>query len=108
LVEVVRIIEIVQDLASCGRAAEEYWTRIVLPPVLRRHVWVVKLEKDAFEREREEVRAVVVHGGAPRLAHAAGHGEAGRREAAEDVQQHVFREYPCQVHVDGSSMNRSF
>jgi hypothetical protein len=49
-------------------------------------------EEDPVDREREEVRAqqvVGVDGGAPRLADAAGRGNAARVEAAEDASQHV-------------------
>jgi hypothetical protein len=91
---VVRVTDVGGDIGCQGRAAEEYGRTIVLALVLvvLPHTCVIQLEEDALEREREEVRAqeaVVVNGGAPRRAHAAGCGELARREAAEDVQEHV-------------------
>ena len=53
-----------------------------------RHV----VDEDASERQRQEVwsqQAAGVDHRAPRRADAAGHGEAARREAAENVGQHV-------------------
>lgn len=66
----------------CEWVCEELWW-----------VWTELLhEEDTVEREREEVRpqqAVVVDNGAPAFADTAGHGEAARREMAEDAREDV-------------------
>ena len=80
------------DLALRGPAGEEHGHAML--HLLERQACITQLEEDAVEREREKIRAqqvVVVDGGAPRLAHAAVCGEAPRMEAAEDIQEHVFR-----------------
>ena len=58
-------------------------------------------EEDPVEREREEVRpqqAVVVDNGAPAFADAAGRGEAGWRETAEDASEDVVGQGQRQGH----------
>lgn len=53
------------------------------------------VDEDAAHRAREEVREeqlVAVHDVAPRLADAPGHGEAPRREPAEDGGEGVVRQ----------------
>ena len=54
------------------------------------------MDVDPGEGAREEARdgmqqAASVHGGAPRLADAAGGGELAQREATEHVGEHVLR-----------------
>lgn len=63
-------------------------------PVEGQESSVVHPEEDTAQREREEVwteQAAGVDDGEPRLADAAGHGEAARRKTAEDVCEHVLR-----------------
>jgi hypothetical protein len=55
-------------------------------------MYVVEVEVDAGESEREEIGSEQVAGvddSAPCLADAAGHGEPARREAGEDVCERV-------------------
>ena len=61
----------------------------------------MQVEEDAAQRERQEIRAqqaVVVDDTSPRLADAAGRGEAAWREATEDAREHVVRQRRPQIH----------
>ena len=78
-------VEVAGDGGGGGRGAGEEL----------RAVQAVEVDEDAGERARKEVRAqqaAVVDEVAPRLADAAARGEAARREAAEDLREHVVRQ----------------
>lgn len=67
--------------------------------------YVMEVEEDAAQREWKEVRtqqAVAINDAVPRLADTAGRGEAVRREATEDIRQHVIRQRRCHVHRSGT------